>query len=222
MQSKKHKYSIFLRDIVPPFLTFLALVGTTYYASRSINIAKDALINSQEILAITRNQVGTNLRPLITVNSVLYNNGNLKPKIIIANNGKIEAINILVQIIRRQFDGKEFVGASWTSSDQHVFNQLMTFEFKEIPLPDEYIINPEFNTLELRLYYMRNFDKQVYSNRTFYFYGPEEADFKGWINIQQVKTNPGYSKMIEEVLKLPKELLSDKEKMIMEDGLYDL
>jgi len=156
----------------------------------------------------------------------MYVNSQLgAPKIIISNSGKIEAINIVIQIIRREFDGEKFIGANWGSSkgDQYIYDKLTTFETKEIFLPENYIVNPKYNVIELRIHYMRNYDKQSYSYRTFYFYKKLNNEFGAWDNIKQAKLIKSYNpKIIEESEKLPLQLYDDKTLEIMNDGLLEM
>jgi hypothetical protein len=157
----------------------------------------------------------------------MYKNSDFKaPKIIISNDGKVEALNVLVQIIRRQFDGEKFVGAVWGGGEgnQYIFEKMVTFESKEIRLPEEYVVNPEYNVIELRIHYMRNYDKQLYSYRTFYFYQSINSEFGTWINIQRAKLDKSYneSKIIEQSEKLPIELYDEKMLKIINDGLTEL
>jgi len=180
---------------------------------------KTSLQQSQESLSILANKEGVYLKPAIGIDARMYKNSQLgSPKIFIFNNGKVEAVNVVIQIIRRQFDGKSFTGATWGSGDggQYVFDEIKTYEMKEITLPSDYIVDPEFNTIEIRIHYMREYDKQTYSFRTFYFYGPEGWNFKSWYNIKQAKLleDTPFSSVIEESLKLPVDLDGDLKNLI--------
>lgn len=172
------------------------------------------LWQSQKSLSILANKEGVYLKPSIEIDARMYKNSQIgSPKIFISNNGRVPAEHAIVQIIRRQFDGKSFTGAVWGNGDgaQYVFDEIKTYETKEINIPSNYIENPEYNVMEVRIYYMREYDKQTYSFRTFYFYGPVGWSFKSWYNIKQaklLKDNP-FATVIEESLKLPTNLSED-------------
>ncbi|MCR4284164.1 MAG: hypothetical protein NUV64_02495 [Parcubacteria group bacterium] len=195
-------------------IAIAALVAAIIFNVLQLWSIKTSLQQSQESLSILANKEGVYLKPAIGIDARMYKNSQLgSPKIFIFNNGKVEAVNVVIQIIRRQFDGKSFTGATWGSGDggQYVFDEIKTYEMKEITLPSDYIVDPEFNTIEIRIHYMREYDKQTYSFRTFYFYGPEGWNFKSWHNIKQAKLleDTPFSSVIEESLKLPVDLDGD-------------
>ena len=195
-------------------IAIVALVAAIVFNVLQLWSIKTSLQQSQESLSILANKEGVYLKPAIGIDARIYKNSQLgSPKIFIFNNGKVEAVNVVIQIIRRQFDGKSFTGATWGSGDggQYVFDEIKTYEMKEITLPSDYIVDPEFNTIEIRIHYMREYDKQTYSFRTFYFYGPEGWNFKSWYNIKQAKLleDTPFSSVIEESLKLPVDLDGD-------------
>jgi len=201
----------------------LAGIGFSFKELQSVNTS---LQQSQVSLNILANKEGVSLEPIIGVDALMYKNSQLgSPKVFIFNNGKIEAINVVVQIIRREFDGENFVGASWGSGEggSYVFDEIKTYETKEIVLPEEYIIEPDFNTIELRVHYMREYDKKSYRYRTFFFYGPEERDFKSWYNIKQaqrLKSDP-FTKVVDRSLELPIDLYSEGFENVIGSELYE-
>lgn len=201
---------------------FIGLMGILF-SYLELNFIEGTLTQSQVSLDILANKEGVYLEPLIVIDAVMYKkNETASPRIFISNNGKIEAINVVVQIIRRQFDGENFTGATWGGDGSFVFDEIKTYETKEIVLPDEYVVNPTFNTMEVRIYYMREYDKQTYSFRTFYFYGPENQNFKSWYNIKQAKKIEGqpFVAIIKKSLELSSELYDKDFKNFLGTDLY--
>jgi hypothetical protein len=177
------------------------------------------LLQTQKSLDILVNKEAVNLKPVLGIDALMYKNSQLgTPKISIFNNGKVPAINVVVQIIRRQFDGKSFTGAVWGNGDgaQYVFDEIKTYETKQIKLPDNYVEDPEYNVMEVRIYYMREYDKQSFSFRTFFFYGPAGWNFESWYNIKQAKLLDGnpFATLIDMSLKLHADLNGDLKNMI--------
>ncbi len=203
----------------------LGVVGILF-SWLNLNAVKTSLQQSQNSLSILANKENVYLEPNIEVDSLMYKNSQLgAPKLFLFNNGRIEAINVVVLIIRRQFDGNSFIGQTWGSGEgySYVFDEIKTFETKEIILPEGHIVDPEYNTLEVRVYFMREYDKKLYSYRTFYFYGPEAQGWKSWYNIKQAKLIEGhpFEKVINESLKLPSNLEDQQLRNIQGNELYE-
>jgi len=119
-----------------------------YLSFQELNSVKISLQQSQASLEILANKEGVYLEPSIGIEAKMYKNTQLGlPKLFIYNNGKVEAINVAVQVIRRQFDGEKFGGMAWGSGPggSYVFDRINTYESKEIVFPEEYIVNPDHN-----------------------------------------------------------------------------
>lgn len=187
----------------------------------------NSLQQSQKSLDILANKEAVNLDPAIGIDALMYKNGQLKaPRLFIYNDGKVPAINVVLQIIRRQFDGKEFVGAEWGSGkgSLYIYDEIKTYDSKEIELPSNYVEDPSYNTIEVRVYYMRAYDKKSYAFRTFYFYGPGDWAFKTWYNIKKAEAIEGnpFAKIIEASMDLPADLYDKDFKNLSGSILYPL
>ena len=106
-QRKTKQKSIFSTG---DWIALAGVFGAMIFSLLGYLSVNTSLQQSQVSLEILANKEGVYLEPVIGIDALMYKNSQLgSPKIFIFNNGKVEAINVVVQIIRRQFDGQSFL-----------------------------------------------------------------------------------------------------------------